>query len=63
MRDRLLTVAQAAMIAGEQPVTVRMWIRRKHITRAHGGLISSRQLEAWLDRRNEAMAALRRSRS
>lgn len=63
MRDRLLTVAQAAQLAGVMPSTVRTWLQRGHIRRVHGGAISSRQLTAWMDRRDEVMVSLRRRSS
>lgn len=62
MREVWVSVAQAAMLAETSPATVRKWIQRRHLRRRHGGLISTRDLSAWLDRRNESMAALRRGR-
>jgi len=48
---RGLTVAQVATVCGVDPVTVRSWIKRRHLTRNEYGRIDPAALVKYLDER------------
>jgi len=48
-----LTTRQVAAMTGEQPATIRQWVRRGHVERTRRGLISGASLLAYLDERGD----------
>ena len=59
----LRTAAEVAALFDVEPRTVRMWARRRHITRHDGDLYDLREVrDWWTTRRHHGMAALRSKR-